>query len=306
MLPSPGTPSPTSIVASPPSNCTRRAAACLAAARTARQHRTAPVDPPSCRSTSSGSSPAYPSVRCRQPHLPPPTGCRPQAFREEHPGLLEAIAASTAAIEPAAAAPLLRRLEAELPPALHDVGPTGDSVLVAIAPGLAPLLGEPPGRRPQHRLACIASRASQLGPAPLAALASGFAVVTSPCPPAPLPCSPRGRLLRLVPAAGRPAGGGGHRPRRALPPLPPPLWQRPLRGALLRRGHALQAGAACGLHRRRRGHRGGGSGLLALCCHQAMASRGDGQRLPSTPPPGNRPSGGSAWCAELSSPSPDH
>lgn len=73
-----------------------------------------------------------------------------QAFRGEHPGLLEALASAAAAMTPANAAPLLTRLEAELPPTLTDVAPGGDCVLVAIAPGLVPLLGElPRGRRVQ-------------------------------------------------------------------------------------------------------------------------------------------------------------
>jgi hypothetical protein len=72
----------------------------------------------------------------------PPPLC-PQAFHAEHPGLLDAIAAAAASLEPPAAARLLRRLEAELPPALTQVAPGGDCVLVAVEPGLLPLLGEP-------------------------------------------------------------------------------------------------------------------------------------------------------------------
>jgi hypothetical protein len=65
-----------------------------------------------------------------------------QAFRAEYPRFLEALASSEAAMTPASAAQLLRHLEAELPPALNDVAPSGDCVLVAISPGLLPLLGE--------------------------------------------------------------------------------------------------------------------------------------------------------------------
>ncbi|PSC74009.1 Glucose oxidase [Micractinium conductrix] len=64
-----------------------------------------------------------------------------QAFRIEHPGLLEAL--TGADVRPASAARLLGFLEAELPPALTDVAPGGDCVLVALAPGLLPLLGHP-------------------------------------------------------------------------------------------------------------------------------------------------------------------
>lgn len=66
----------------------------------------------------------------------------PQAFRREHPGLLEALAVAAAELSTDNAARTLRRLEAELPPALMDVAPGGDCVLVALAPGLLPLLGE--------------------------------------------------------------------------------------------------------------------------------------------------------------------
>ena len=81
-----------------------------------------------------------------RPHRPPcpssPASPRSQAFRFEHPGLLEALAGAAAAVAPASACRLLRRLEAELPPALTDVVPGGDCVLVAVASGLLPLLGE--------------------------------------------------------------------------------------------------------------------------------------------------------------------
>ena len=72
--------------------------------------------------------------------LAPSAPHRRQAFRQQHPGLLEALAAASAGMTPATAAQLLRRLEAELPPALTDVAPTGDCVFVALQPGLAPLL----------------------------------------------------------------------------------------------------------------------------------------------------------------------
>lgn len=65
-----------------------------------------------------------------------------QAFCAEHPGLLEAVAGAAQGMAPATAAQLLRMLQAELPPALNDVAPGGDCVLVAITPGLLPLLGE--------------------------------------------------------------------------------------------------------------------------------------------------------------------
>ncbi|KAI3429774.1 hypothetical protein D9Q98_010087 [Chlorella vulgaris] len=61
-------------------------------------------------------------------------------FDAEHPGLLDAVASAAAGMTPASAAQLLRHLEAELPPALNDVAPSGDCVLVAISPGLLPLL----------------------------------------------------------------------------------------------------------------------------------------------------------------------
>lgn len=68
--------------------------------------------------------------------------CAAQAFRTNHPGLLEALAATAAGLTPLTAAPLLARLEAELPPTLTDIAPSGDCIIVAVAPGLAPLLGE--------------------------------------------------------------------------------------------------------------------------------------------------------------------
>ncbi|EFN60139.1 expressed protein, partial [Chlorella variabilis] len=70
--------------------------------------------------------------------LPPPA--LHQAFCAEHPGLLEAVAGAAQGMAPATAAQLLRMLQAELPPALNDVAPGGDCVLVAITPGLLPLL----------------------------------------------------------------------------------------------------------------------------------------------------------------------
>ena len=57
--------------------------------------------------------------------------------------MLEALAGAAAAMTPSAAAQLLSRMEAELPPTLTELAPSGDCVLVAIAPGLVPLLGEP-------------------------------------------------------------------------------------------------------------------------------------------------------------------
>jgi hypothetical protein len=63
-----------------------------------------------------------------------------QAFRSNHPGLLEALAATAAGLTPTNAAPLLARLEVELPPLSTDIAPSGDCVIVAVAPGLAPLL----------------------------------------------------------------------------------------------------------------------------------------------------------------------
>ncbi len=78
-------------------------------------------------------------MSCCVPHTHPLL----QAFRSEHPGLLEGLASAAAAMTPSSAAPLLAHLEAELPPTLTDVAPGGDCVLVAIVPGLLPLLGEP-------------------------------------------------------------------------------------------------------------------------------------------------------------------
>lgn len=63
-----------------------------------------------------------------------------QAFRAEYPRLLEAIASANAGMSPATAPRLLAHLEAELPPALTRLAPGGDCVLVAIPPGLLPLL----------------------------------------------------------------------------------------------------------------------------------------------------------------------
>jgi hypothetical protein len=56
-------------------------------------------------------------------------------------------------MSPANAAQLLTHLTAELPPALDDVAPCGDSVLVSAAPGLLPLLGEPaqPANQPAEQ-----------------------------------------------------------------------------------------------------------------------------------------------------------
>lgn len=105
-----------SVAASPPSGCSRITV----------QHLPLPAQPPPSRP---GPAPARPP-----PHL--------QAFRAEHPGLLEALAGAAASMAPASASRLLRHLEAELPPALADVAPSGDCVLVALPPGLLPLLGE--------------------------------------------------------------------------------------------------------------------------------------------------------------------
>ncbi|KAL4422464.1 hypothetical protein ABPG75_008661 [Micractinium tetrahymenae] len=55
-------------------------------------------------------------------------------------GLAQALAGSASDLPPAAAAQLARRLEAELPTAATDVTPSGDCVLVTLAPGLLPLL----------------------------------------------------------------------------------------------------------------------------------------------------------------------
>ena len=71
--------------------------------------------------------------------LPPSA---PQAVLAAHPGVLEALAASADNLTPPTAALQLARLEAELPPLLTDVAPGGNSVLAAVSPGLAPLLGE--------------------------------------------------------------------------------------------------------------------------------------------------------------------
>lgn len=93
--------------------------------------------------------PASLAQPCANDSCPPSSPLPPlQAFRRKHPGLLEALAATAAALTPAAAAPLLARLEAELPPTLTDVAPSGDCVIVAVGPGLAPLLGEWSGLPP--------------------------------------------------------------------------------------------------------------------------------------------------------------
>lgn len=85
------------------------------------------------------------SHRCSAPpHAPtlilPPSA--PQAVLAAHPGVLEALAASADNLTPPTAALQLAWLEAELPPLLTDVAPGGNSVLAAVSPGLAPLLGE--------------------------------------------------------------------------------------------------------------------------------------------------------------------
>lgn len=79
------------------------------------------------------------------------------------PGLAQALAGAAAELLPAAAAHLVCQLAAELPPAATDVTPSGDCVLVMLAPGLLPLMGEPAWFSPRgligtgcfsHVLAC--------------------------------------------------------------------------------------------------------------------------------------------------------
>jgi hypothetical protein len=67
----------------------------------------------------------------------------PQAFCAENSGRWRVLAGEAATMSSAKAAQLLTHLRAELPPAIDDVAPCGDCVLVSVAPGLLPLLGEP-------------------------------------------------------------------------------------------------------------------------------------------------------------------
>ena len=97
-----------------------------------------------------------PPARTLIPGIPTPprhSNPTPQAFCAENPGLWRALAGEAATMSPANAAQLLTHLTAELPPALDDVAPCGDSVLVSVAPGLLPLLGEPaqPANQPAEQ-----------------------------------------------------------------------------------------------------------------------------------------------------------
>ncbi|KAI3429754.1 hypothetical protein D9Q98_010067 [Chlorella vulgaris] len=149
------------------------------------QHRRAPAIAAWPKSLQSNFQPSQPSAR-RKTTLVPTSALHQQdaaltspqyrgltplaveeAFRAEYPRFLEALASSEAAMTPASAAQLLRHLEAELPPALNDVAPSGDCVLVAISPGLLPLL--------EHSITCC-EQALQAGCLDQA-VATGKAVV---------------------------------------------------------------------------------------------------------------------------------
>ena len=127
-LPPPPTASPTAAAAAAASTPRRRPLA-RPAAFSSGEFTAAPTFLPADGALEAG-SPTYRGL--------PPPALEP-AFRQRHPGLLEALAAASAGMTPATAAQLLRRLEAELPPALHERAPGGDSMLVAVG-RLAPLL----------------------------------------------------------------------------------------------------------------------------------------------------------------------
>ncbi|KAL4436101.1 hypothetical protein ABPG77_005549 [Micractinium sp. CCAP 211/92] len=115
-----------------------------------------PIDQPAARPAAScllaapaASSPAFPSPAVGGPCTEDGVSLKyrglsalqlDQAFRTEHPGLLEALESAANELSPTRAARTLRRLERELPPVLTDVAPGGDCILVALAPGLLPLL----------------------------------------------------------------------------------------------------------------------------------------------------------------------
>ena len=209
---------------------------------------------------------------------PPPPFAPPQAFRIEHPGLLEAL--TGADVRPASAARLLGFLEAELPPALTDVAPGGDCVLVALAPGLLPLLGELPllvelplvGELPGGVGLAVGLASTPGFPAGLlfwrALTPLGPACLVYPrCLPAltpvllrplgPLPCRAPRRLLRGLPGRRRPAAVRRHRQGAAVPAGPPALRRARLCRGLRCGGHPLQAGAQGGLRLGRSGAPGG-------------------------------------------------